>query len=151
MIQNILNFLKKLIPIDLDSMVLESSENESNVYQKYGVAAAAGTAVALFSLFIMAFLIATGEVQLDEIKTRKIVDIVMPQRDPELLDSVERPEEAEPEPEQTPPEVDIENIHAYHLYYLKKKTQKIMYLKIIYMVKIVIFIIKQANNNIKNW
>ena len=43
MIQNILNFLKKLIPIDLDSMVLESSENESNVYQKYGVAAAAGT------------------------------------------------------------------------------------------------------------
>ena len=99
MIQNILNFLKKLIPIDLDSMVLESSENESNVYQKYGVAAAAGTAVALFSLFLMAFLIATGEVQLDEIKTRKIVDIVMPQRDPELLDSVERPEEAEPEPE----------------------------------------------------
>ena len=73
MIQNILNFLKKLIPIDLDSMVLESSENESNVYQKYGVAAAAGTAVALFSLFLMAFLIATGEVQLDEIKTRKIV------------------------------------------------------------------------------
>ena len=110
MIQKILNYLKKLIPIDLDSMVLESSENESNVYQKYGVAAAAGTAVALFSLFIMAFLIATGEVQLDEIKTRKIVDIVMPQRDPELLDSVERPEEAEPEPEQTPPDVDIENI-----------------------------------------
>ena len=110
MIQNILNFLKKLIPIDLDSMVLESSENESNVYQKYGVAAAAGTAVALFSLFLMAFLIATGEVQLDEIKTRKIVDIVMPQRDPELLDSVERPEEAELEPEQTPPDVDIENI-----------------------------------------
>ena len=103
MIQKILNYLKKLIPIDLDSMVLESSENDSNVYQKYGVAAAAGTAVALFSLFIMAFLIATGEVQLDEIKTRKIVDIVMPQRDPELLDSVERPEEAEPEPEQTPP------------------------------------------------
>ena len=85
MIQKILNYLKKLIPIDLDSMVLESSENESNVYQKYGVAAAAGTAVALFSLFIMAFLIATGEVQLDEIKTRKIVDIVMPQRDPCLL------------------------------------------------------------------
>ena len=110
MIQKILNYLKKLIPIDLDSMVLESSENESNVYQKYGVAAAAGTAVALFSLFIMAFLIATGEVQLDEIKTRKIVDIVMPQRDPELFDSVERPEEAEPEPEQTPPDVDIENI-----------------------------------------
>ena len=61
MIQKILNYLKKLIPIDLDSMVLESSENESNVYQKYGVAAAAGTAVALFSLFIMAFLIATGD------------------------------------------------------------------------------------------
>ena len=112
MIQNFINFLKKIIPIDLDSMVLESTENESNVYQKYGVAAAAGTAVALFSLFLMAFLIATGEVQLDEIKTRKIVDIVMPQRDPELLDSVERPEEAEPEPDQTPPEVDIENIDA---------------------------------------
>ena len=27
MIQNLLNYLKKLIPIDLDSMVLESSEN----------------------------------------------------------------------------------------------------------------------------
>ena len=49
MIQNILNFLKKLIPIDLDSMVLESSENESNVYQKYGVAAAAGTAAVSYT------------------------------------------------------------------------------------------------------
>ena len=75
MIQNLINYFKKLIPIDLDSMVLESSEDETNVYQKYGVAAAAGTAVALFSLFLMAFLIATGEVQLDEIKTRKIVHL----------------------------------------------------------------------------
>ena len=53
MIQNFINFLKKIIPIDLDSMVLESTENESNVYQKYGVAAAAATAVALFSLFLI--------------------------------------------------------------------------------------------------
>ena len=65
MIQKISNYLKKLIPIDLDSMVLESSENESNVYQKYGVAAAAGTAVALFCLLILGFFIATREVELD--------------------------------------------------------------------------------------
>ena len=58
----------------------------------------------------MALLIATGEVSLDDMKLRKIVDVVMPVRDPELIDSVERPEEAEPEPDQLPPEVDIENI-----------------------------------------
>ena len=85
MFQNLLNLFKKYIPIDLEAFI-SGSLDDSNIYQKYGIAAAAATAVALFSLLLMAFLIATGEVKLDEIKTRKIADIVMPQRDPELLD-----------------------------------------------------------------
>ena len=109
MFQNLLNLIKKYIPIDLEGLI-SGSLDDSNIYQKYGIAAAAATAVALFSLLLMAFLIATGEVELDEIKTRKIADIVMPKRDPELLDNVERPDEAEPEPDQVPPEVDIEQI-----------------------------------------
>jgi protein TonB len=109
MFQNLLNLFKKYIPIDIEAFI-SGSLDDSNIYQKYGIAAAAATAVALFSLLLMAFLIATGEVKLDEIKTRKIADIVMPQRDPELLDNVERPDEAEPEPDQVPPEVDIEQI-----------------------------------------
>ena len=91
------SFLKKLIV-------------EDNPYQKYGLAAAGGTVVSFASILLMALLIATGEVSLDDMKLRKIVDVVMPVRDPELIDSVERPEEAEPEPDQLPPEVDIENI-----------------------------------------
>ena len=91
------SFLKKLIV-------------EDNPYQKYGLAAAGGTVVSFASILLMALLIATGEVSLDDVQLRKIVDVVMPVRDPELIDSVERPEEAEPEPDQLPPEVDIENI-----------------------------------------
>ena len=83
---------------------------DDNPYQKYGLAAAGGTVVSFASILLMALLIATGEVSLDDVKLRKIVDVVMPVRDPELIDSVERPEEAEPEPDQLPPEVDIENI-----------------------------------------
>ena len=91
------SFLKKLIVDD-------------NPYQKYGLAAAGGTVVSFASILLMALLIATGEDSLYYMKLRKIVDVVMPVRDPELIDSVERPEEAEPEPDQLPPEVDIENI-----------------------------------------
>ena len=83
---------------------------DDNPYQKYGLAAAGGTVVSFASIRLMALLIATGEVSLDDVQLRKIVDVVMPVRDPELIDSVERPEEAEPEPDQLPPEVDIENI-----------------------------------------
>ena len=83
---------------------------DDNPYQKYGLAAAGGTGVSFASILLMALLIATGEVSLDDVQLRKIVDVVMPVRDPELIDSVERPEEAEPEPDQLPPEVDIENI-----------------------------------------
>ena len=83
---------------------------DDNPYQKYGLAAAGGTVVSFASILIMALLIATGEVSLDDVNLRKITDVVMPVRDPELIDSIERPEEAEPEPDQLPPEVDIENI-----------------------------------------
>ena len=38
-----------------------------NIYQKYGLAAAAGTTVSLLSLILMAVLIATGDVSLDEV------------------------------------------------------------------------------------
>ena len=83
---------------------------DDNPYQKYGLAAAGGTVVSFASILIMALLIATVEVSLDDVNLRKITDVVMPVRDPELIDSIERPEEAEPEPDQLPPEVDIENI-----------------------------------------
>ena len=84
-----------------------------NIYQKYGLAAAAGTTVSLASLILMAVLIATGDVSLDEVKTRKIADIVMPPKDLELIDSFERPEEAEPEPDQLPPDVDIDTVEDF--------------------------------------
>ena len=84
-----------------------------NIYQNYGLAAAAGTTVSLASLILMAVLIATGDVSLDEVKTRKIADIVMPPKELELIDSFERPEEAEPEPDQLPPDVDIDTVEDF--------------------------------------
>ena len=95
---------------DENSFSLKKLIVEDISYQIYGLAAAGGTVVSFASILLMALLIATGEVSLDESKLRKIVDVVMPVRDPELIDSVERPEEAEAEPDQLPPEVDIENI-----------------------------------------
>ena len=92
------------------SLSLRNIIHDDSPYQKYGLAAAGGTVVSFASILLMALLIATGEVSLDESNLRKIVDVVMPVRDPELIDSVERPDEAEPEPDQLPPEVDIENI-----------------------------------------
>ena len=97
--------LKEESSFSLKKLIVDDSP-----YQKYGLAAAGGTVVSFASILLMALLIATGEVSLDDMKLRKIVDVVMPVRDPELIDSVERPEEAEPEPDQLPPEVDIENI-----------------------------------------
>ena len=93
-----------------NSFSLKKFVVEDNPFQKYGLAAAGGTVVSFISILLMALLIATGEVSLDDMELRKIVDVVMPVRDPELIDSIERPEEAEPEPDQLPPEVDIENI-----------------------------------------
>ncbi len=93
-----------------NSFSLKKIIDDDSPYQKYGLAAAGGTVVSFASILLMALLIATGEVSLDESNLRKIVDVVMPVRDPELIDSVERPDEAEPEPDQLPPEVDIENI-----------------------------------------
>ncbi len=93
-----------------NSFSLRKIIDDDSPYQKYGLAAAGGTVVSFASILLMALLIATGEVSLDESNLRKIVDVVMPVRDPELIDSVERPDEAEPEPDQLPPEVDIENI-----------------------------------------
>ena len=93
-----------------NSFSLRKIIDDDSPYQKYGLAAAGGTVVSFTSILLMALLIATGEVSLDESNLRKIVDVVMPVRDPELIDSVERPDEAEPEPDQLPPEVDIENI-----------------------------------------
>ena len=66
-------------------------------YQKFGLIAAGGTSFAIFSLSFMAALIATGDVSLDDINTRKIADFLMPERELELMDdSMERPEEQEP-------------------------------------------------------
>ena len=111
-IQLILNSYRKISSYKIredDSFSLKKLIVDDNPYQKYGLAAAGGTVVSFASILLMALLIATGEVSLDDSNLRKIVDVVMPVRDPELIDSVERPEEAEPEPDQLPPDVDIEN------------------------------------------
>ena len=51
----------------------------------------------------MAALIATGDVSLDDINTRKIAGFLMPERELELMDdSMERPEEQEPPPDMLP-------------------------------------------------
>ena len=105
-----LNSSKSLSSSEENSFSFKKYVSDENPYQKYGLAAAGGTVVSFLSILLMALLIATGEINLDESNLRKIVDVVMPVRDPELIDSVERPEEAEPEPDQLPPDVEIENI-----------------------------------------
>ena len=80
---------------DENSFSMRKLMLDDSPYQKYGLAAAGGTVVSFASILLMALLIATGEVSLDDSNLRKIVDVVMPVRDPELIDSVERPEEAE--------------------------------------------------------
>ena len=97
--------INKFLNTDLDNIFLKNIVDDNP--------AAAGTTVSLLSLILMAVLIATGDVSLDEVKTRKIADIVMPPQDLELIDSFERPEEAEPEPDQLPPDVDIETIEDF--------------------------------------
>ena len=112
-IQLILNSFRKLSSYEIredDSFSLRKLIVDDNPYQKYGLAAAGGTVVSFASILLMALLIATGEVSLDDSNLRKIVDVVMDVSDCELIDSVEWPEEAEPEPDQLPPDVDIENI-----------------------------------------
>jgi len=106
----LLNSSKILSSSEENSFSFKKYVSDENPYQKYGLAAAGGTVVSFLSILLMALLIATGEINLDESNLRKIVDVVMPVRDPELIDSVERPEEAEPEPDQLPPDVEIENI-----------------------------------------
>ena len=75
--------LKEESSFSLKKLIVDDSP-----YQKYGLAAAGGTVVSFASILLMALLIATGEVSLDDMKLRKIVDVVMPVRDPELIDSV---------------------------------------------------------------
>ena len=114
------NFFNKALSSHLrdeNSFSMKKLMLDDSPYQKYGLAAAGGTVVSFASILLMALLIATGEVSLDDSNLRKIVDVVMPVRDPELIDSVERPEEAEPEPDQLPPEVDIENIELCLIYW----------------------------------
>ena len=108
--KNIINNFSYFHLKDENSFSFKKLIIDDNPYQKYGLAAAGGTVVSFASILIMALLIATGEVSLDDVNLRKITDVVMPVRDPELIDSIERPEEAEPEPDQLPPEVDFENI-----------------------------------------
>ena len=54
----------------------------------------------------MQWLIATGDVELSE-KGIRIADVTMPEREMELLQDIERPEEEEPPPETMPPEFDM--------------------------------------------
>ena len=73
---------------DENSFSLKKLIVDDNPYQKYGLAAAGGTVVSFASILLMALLIATGEVSLDESNLRKIVDI---ENIEELLDQSVNP------------------------------------------------------------
>ena len=75
------NFLNKAFTLQLNeenSFSLKKLMVDDSPYQKYGLAAAGGTVVSFASILLMALLIATGEVSLDDSNLRKIVDVVMP-------------------------------------------------------------------------
>ena len=60
--------------------------------------------VAIF--YAMQWLIDVGDVELND-KSIKIADVMMPERELELMMDMERPQEEEPPPETMPPEFDI--------------------------------------------
>ena len=60
--------------------------------------------VAIF--YGMQWLIDVGDVELND-KSIKIADVIMPERELELMMDMERPQEEEPPPETTPPEFDM--------------------------------------------
>ena len=60
----------------------------------------------LVIFYLMQALIAVDEVELKE-KGIRIADVTMPERDLELLQDIERPEEEAPPPETMPPEFDM--------------------------------------------
>ena len=60
--------------------------------------------VAIF--YGMQWLIDVGDVELND-KSIKIADVIMPERELELMMDMERPQEEEPPPETMPPEFDM--------------------------------------------
>ena len=72
-------------------------------YRKITTAVVSSAVLTLIIFYIMQWLIATGDVELSE-KGIRIADVTMPERELELLQDIERPEEEEPPPETMPPE-----------------------------------------------
>ena len=75
-------------------------------YRKITTALGLSAVLTLIIFYIMQWLIATGDVELSE-KGIRIADVTMPERELELLQDIERPEEEEPPPETMPPEFDM--------------------------------------------
>ena len=79
------NLLNKVFTFQLkdeNSFSLKKIMVDDSPYQKYGLAAAGGTVVSFASILLMALLIATGEVSLDDSNLGNIVGVVVPVRDP---------------------------------------------------------------------
>ncbi|MFL2705319.1 MAG: energy transducer TonB [Gammaproteobacteria bacterium] len=75
-------------------------------YKKISSIVGGAALLSLIIFYLMQALIAVGDVALDEEGIR-IADVTMPERDLELFDDIERPEEEEPPPETMPPEFDM--------------------------------------------
>ena len=74
--------------------------------RKLGSALGAALVATLVLFILMQILIAVDEVSIGD-KGIRIADVTMPERDLELLQDLERPEEEEPPPDTLPPEFDM--------------------------------------------
>ena len=74
--------------------------------KKLAIASSSALVITLIIFLIMQALIAVGDVALQD-KGIKIADVTMPERELELLQDIERPQEEEPPPENIPPEFDM--------------------------------------------
>ena len=83
--------------------------NPNDGRTRLGVGAVLALPVAGGLFFIMQYLIATADANIDDKKSRKLADIHMPDRELKTqLDALERPDEPEEQPETEPPQLDIE-------------------------------------------
>jgi len=76
----------------------------SSSFIKYPVAVLLSAVITFGLFFLMQGLIAMNSGEIEKGETRKIADIVMPERELEIIQEVEKPEKPE-EPEQPPPDL----------------------------------------------
>ena len=74
--------------------------------KKFSAVFVGSALLTLVIFYLMQALLAVGDVELKD-KGIRIADVTMPERDLELLQDIEGPEEEEPPPETMPPEVEM--------------------------------------------